>query len=135
MDAWVNFAAPAEAIAGYLVEPAMPPPWPALIVIHPIAGVTQQIQEIARSYAAEGYLAIAPNLYTSDPEAPKHDFDVINEAAHMSNHGDWDAYLASVAAPHREQTRGGARSGCRDVRKAGYLDAVHAAFAYWRGTA
>jgi len=134
MDTWVTFAAPAETIAGYSALPATPPPWPALIVIHPIAGVTPQIREIARSYAAEGYLALAPNLYTNDPEAPRHDFDVINEAAHMSNHGDWEAYLASVPGPHREQLVA-ARKWMSARPKGGHLDAVHAAFRYLAGRA
>lgn len=133
MNTWVTFVAPAETIAGYLAEPATPPPWPALIVLHPIMGVTPQIQEITRDYAAEGYLALAPNLYTNDLEAPKHDFQIISEVAHVSNRvPNWEEYLAGLPGPQREQYVAARKWMSGRVRD-GYLDAVHAAFTYLAG--
>jgi carboxymethylenebutenolidase len=47
---------------------AVPPvgggPWPAVVVVHEAFGLTEDIREIARRFAAAGYLALAPDLYS-----------------------------------------------------------------------
>ncbi len=41
-------------------------PHPAVIVIHEIFGPDRHIQDVARRFAREGYIAIAPNLFTGE---------------------------------------------------------------------
>lgn len=43
-------------------------PSPALVVLHEIFGPDRHIQEVARRFASEGYVAIAPNLFTGEIE-------------------------------------------------------------------
>ncbi|MGA9151369.1 MAG: dienelactone hydrolase family protein [Candidatus Nitrosopolaris sp.] len=39
-------------------------PYPAIIVIHGVWGLNEQIKGVTRRYANEGFVAIAPNLFT-----------------------------------------------------------------------
>jgi carboxymethylenebutenolidase len=39
-------------------------PYPAIIVIHEVWGLNEQIKGVTRRYANEGFVAIAPNLFT-----------------------------------------------------------------------
>ena len=52
----------------YLAEPLDQRPTGAMVVIHHMPGYDEGTKEITRRFAAEGYLAICPNLYTR--EAP-----------------------------------------------------------------
>ena len=40
--------------------------YPAVVVIHEIFGVDAHIRDVARRFAAEGYVAAAPNLFTGE---------------------------------------------------------------------
>ncbi len=59
----VSFDSLAGKGSGYLVEPAAKGKHPALIVIQEWWGLNDWIREQANRYAAEGYVALAPDLY------------------------------------------------------------------------
>ena len=46
---------------GYLVQPSTPGPHPAVIVIHENRGLNPYIEDVARRFATEGFLALAPD--------------------------------------------------------------------------
>jgi carboxymethylenebutenolidase len=51
---------------GYLavpVSPALPGPWPGVVVIHEAFGLNDDIRAKADEFAARGYLALAPDLF------------------------------------------------------------------------
>jgi carboxymethylenebutenolidase len=48
---------------GYLARPASGAPSPAVIVVQEWWGIDEHIKDIARRLAAEGYVALAPDLY------------------------------------------------------------------------
>ncbi|HEX2697721.1 MAG TPA: dienelactone hydrolase family protein [Anaerolineales bacterium] len=52
-----------NSISGYLAKPKGAGPWPAVIVIMEWWGLSDHIKSIADRFAAEGYLAFAPDLY------------------------------------------------------------------------
>lgn len=60
------------ATRGYLAVPAGRGPFPAVILIHEWDGVTERIRQVADAMAAEGYVALAADLYSgrtgSSPE-------------------------------------------------------------------
>lgn len=53
-----------DAIDAYLARPLGPGPFPGVLVIQEVFGLVTHIKEIARRFAARGYIAIAPELYT-----------------------------------------------------------------------
>jgi carboxymethylenebutenolidase len=46
---------------GYLVEPTTEGPFPAVIVIHENRGLNPYVEDVARRFAVEGFLALAPD--------------------------------------------------------------------------
>jgi carboxymethylenebutenolidase len=57
-----------DAIEAYLAQPLDPAPTGGVVVIHHMPGYDEGTKEITRRFAAHGYLAVCPNLYTR--EAP-----------------------------------------------------------------
>jgi carboxymethylenebutenolidase len=49
---------------GYLALPAEPGPHPSVILIHEWNGLDQRVKETADAFAAEGYIALAADLYS-----------------------------------------------------------------------
>jgi carboxymethylenebutenolidase len=128
-DEWVRFDAAGGAIRGFLVQPATPPPWPALIVAHPVAGVTAQMERIVRDYAADGYLTLAPDLYTNDAGFQKIDVANIILAHGSPLDPDWEERLAKIPEPRRTGVRA-AREWMTNRPRTHYVDGVHGAFEY-----
>lgn len=54
------------AINGYLAQPQASDtaPWPGVVVVHDALGLSKDIKGITDRFAAAGYLAAAPNLYS-----------------------------------------------------------------------
>ena len=51
----------AQTMRGYLVQPAGPGPFPAVLVVHENRGLNPYIEDVARRCAVEGFLALAPD--------------------------------------------------------------------------
>jgi len=49
------------SMRGYLVAPARPGPFPAVLVVHENRGLNPYIEDVARRAAVEGFLALAPD--------------------------------------------------------------------------
>ena len=68
----VEFQASGRAARGYLVEGGAGAARPALILVHEWWGLNDHVKDIARRFAGEGYVVLAPDLYdgksTKDPE-------------------------------------------------------------------
>ncbi len=62
----ITFAGGKRELEGYLVFPDKPQPSPAVIVVHEIWGVDDHIKGVARRFAQEGYVALAPDLYSGE---------------------------------------------------------------------
>jgi carboxymethylenebutenolidase len=59
----LSFPASDGELRGYLATPDGTGPWPSVVVIHEIFGLTDDIRAQADRFAAQGYLALAPDLY------------------------------------------------------------------------
>ena len=68
MAALAPFSVGDEEIFGYIARPEQPGSYPAILLIHELFGLVPHIKDIAVRFAREGYVAIAPDLYTR--EAP-----------------------------------------------------------------
>jgi carboxymethylenebutenolidase len=49
---------------GYLAEPSVPGPHGAVILIHEWNGLVERVKQVADAFAAEGYVALAADLYS-----------------------------------------------------------------------
>lgn len=52
----------AGAVQGHLAIPVTPGPWPAVVVVHQVYGLDDDIRHIADKFAGDGYLAFAPDF-------------------------------------------------------------------------
>ncbi len=59
----VKFPSGSGQVAGYLAQPEGEGPFPGLVVIHEAYGLNENIKDIARRLAAEGYAALAVDLF------------------------------------------------------------------------
>jgi carboxymethylenebutenolidase len=61
---YVNYESPggtSGAMRGYLVAPARPGTFPAVLVVHENRGLNPYIEDVARRAAVEGFVALAPD--------------------------------------------------------------------------
>ncbi|MBV9409988.1 MAG: dienelactone hydrolase family protein [Acidimicrobiia bacterium] len=66
----VTFPASQGELRGYLARPEGTGPWPGVIVIHDILGMTKDLREHADWFAQHGYVALAPDLYSWGRKIP-----------------------------------------------------------------
>ncbi|SRR6266487_736277 len=59
----VTFQSGAHQFEGYLARPEGAGPFPGLVIIHEIYGLNENIKDIARRFANEGYVALAVDLF------------------------------------------------------------------------
>src|SRR3954453_5444581 len=52
----------------YLAEPTTAPPWPGIVLIHEIFGLNDDLRAKADRFASRGYLALAPDLFSTGPK-------------------------------------------------------------------
>ena len=64
-----------EQIRAYLVAPAGDGPFPPVLVIHENRGLNPHIEDVARRFAVEGFLALAPDGLTATGGYPGNDDD------------------------------------------------------------
>jgi carboxymethylenebutenolidase len=105
VDQRVDFSTAAGPAAGYLARPAHGRP--GLIVLQEWWGLVPHITDVAEQFAAQGYVALAPDLYhgkrTVDAE----------EASHLMGALDWSRAVDEVAGAvrHLRDTEGCERVG------------------------
>lgn len=63
--AQISFQSGGETLAGYLATPAGLGPHPALIAIHEAYGLNDNMRDIARRFAEEGYVTLAVDLFAN----------------------------------------------------------------------
>ncbi|NNF18043.1 MAG: dienelactone hydrolase family protein [Gammaproteobacteria bacterium] len=75
---YVHYSSPGGAsgtMRGYLVAPAGSGPFPPVLVIHENRGLNPHIEDVARRFAVEGFLALAPDALTAVGGYPGNDDD------------------------------------------------------------
>ncbi len=60
----VKYTGKAGTLFGYVSRPKGPGPHPAVIVIHANKGLTPHVRDVARRFAKEGYVALAPDYFS-----------------------------------------------------------------------
>jgi len=59
----ISFQSGTRQLEGYLVRPEGEGPFPALVLIHEAYGLNENIKDIARRFADQGYVALAVDLF------------------------------------------------------------------------
>jgi carboxymethylenebutenolidase len=59
----VSFPASTARLEGYLARPEGEGPFPAVVIIHEIFGLNENMRDIAHRFASEGYVALAVDLF------------------------------------------------------------------------
>ena len=59
----ISFTVGGGTLPGYLAVPAGAGPWPGVVVLHEVFGLTDDIRKQADRFADNGYLALAPDLF------------------------------------------------------------------------
>ena len=70
---FVNYPAPKMEIKGFLAHPKTGGKFPAVVVIHENRGLQPHIQDVAKRFANEGFLALAPDALTPAGGTPEND--------------------------------------------------------------
>jgi carboxymethylenebutenolidase len=99
----VNLAVNGQTVPVYRAQPDGKSNLPVILVISEIFGVHEHIADVARRFAREGYLALAPELFVrqGDPstiaDIPTLMKDIVSKAPDAQVMGDLDACVAWAA--------------------------------------
>ena len=55
-----------DEITAVAETPAGTGPWPAVVLVHEVFGLTGHVRDLARRFAAEGFAVLAPDLWSRD---------------------------------------------------------------------
>ena len=73
----VTFASGSDEIMGYLARPAAEGVYPAILVCHENRGLNPHIEDVARRFAKNGYVALAVDLLSREGGTAAHDRDAV----------------------------------------------------------
>ncbi|HKF30396.1 MAG TPA: dienelactone hydrolase family protein [Candidatus Binataceae bacterium] len=102
----VDFPGKACTLSAYIAEPQDgPAPLPAVIVVQEWWGLNDHIRDVARRFAREGYVAVAPDLYSRQGHKVANDPNTAAELMGGLQQADGIEDLRTTAAWIRNQRR------------------------------
>jgi len=94
---FINYPAPKMEIKGFLAHPKKSGKFPAVVVIHENRGLQPHIQDVAKRFAREGFLSLAPDALTPVGGTPENDQSLATERIRNLNNEDTvDNMVAAV---------------------------------------
>lgn len=73
----VTISSQGDEISAYLARPALDGVYPAVMICHENRGLTDHIRDVARRFAKEGYVALAPDLLAREGGTASLDRDAV----------------------------------------------------------
>src|SRR6478735_1833260 len=116
-------------LPAYRARPEGDGPFPIVVVVSEIFGVHEHIADVARRFAKEGYLAIAPEMFVRQGDAksytdiPRLQAEVVSKKPDAEALQDLDAAAAWAAANGGDASRLGVTGFCWGGRIAWLYDA------------
>jgi carboxymethylenebutenolidase len=101
----LTYPGPNGDVKAYLARPTGGQPWPAIVVIQEVFGLVPHIEDVARRFAGEGYLALAPDMYSHDQVRPTIPDEAIIPALGLRMAQDKEAAIAQLPADQRDAVR------------------------------
>jgi len=117
-------------VPAYVAKPSDPGRYPVVLVISEIFGVHEHIADVARRFAKQGYMAIAPEMFVRQGDAkayteiPKLIAEVVSKKPDAEALADLDAAVAWAAAHGGNTTKLGVTGFCWGGRMT-WLYAAH----------
>ncbi|HZP27047.1 MAG TPA: dienelactone hydrolase family protein [Dehalococcoidia bacterium] len=106
----VNIAVNGESVSGYLAKPEGNGPFPSVIVIQEWWGLEEHIKDVARRFANEGFVALAPDLYHGEVKTEPSEAQKAMMALDM-NHASKELLKAADYLNNMSEVRGVAAIG------------------------
>ena len=98
----ITIAAPKHSLAAYLSIPEGAGPWPGIVVLHDILGQTTDSRRHTDHFAAHGYIALAPDLYSRGLKPTLHPgHDPQHDRSHRSRLRRYRSRTRHPRKPHR----------------------------------
>ncbi|GDY14434.1 carboxymethylenebutenolidase [Planctomycetota bacterium] len=88
-----------------VARPAGDGPYPVVLIVHEGLGVTPHLHALVGRFAAAGYLAVAPNLYTRDPVRRSFDPEAVIRFAPLAQAAEREAAIAALPSGERATAR------------------------------
>ncbi|MHB8463223.1 MAG: dienelactone hydrolase family protein [Acidimicrobiales bacterium] len=102
----ITYSSPHGELRAYLAVPSSGGPWPGVVLVHDALGMSDDVRTHIERFAANGYVAIAPDLYSWGKRklgCVRTTFGALR-AGHGRAFDDIDAARATIAA--RDDTTG-----------------------------
>ncbi len=135
-EAWEALSVDGQAVNAFTASPDGDGPFPAVVVIQHAGGVDQFIQEMSGKLAAEGYFAIAPDLFhRQDPDAGATNMEKVGQLKDPEVIADVNAAIDFLKASPRANDNIGIIGFCMGGRvvymMAGVNEALTAAVSFY----
>src|SRR5215510_11990683 len=94
----VDVPSAAGAMPAFVARPESGGPLPAVVVIQEAFGLNDHIKDVARRVAAEGYVAIAPDMFWRGGKGRTAGYDQLPQALQLMGDLQDDKIVADVAS-------------------------------------
>ena len=109
---FVNYSAPKTEMKAFLAHPKKDGKFPAVIVIHENRGLQPHIQDVAKRFAKEGFLAVAPDGLTPVGGTPDNDQNLAAERIRELNNEDTINNFVAAVKYLKTHPRSTGKVGC-----------------------
>jgi carboxymethylenebutenolidase len=109
---FITYPGPKMEIRGFLAHPQSEGKFPAVVVLHENRGLQPHIQDVAKRFAKEGFLAMAPDALTPVGGTPENDQAQATERIRSLDNDDTVQNLVAAVKYLKTHPRSTGKVGC-----------------------